>query len=368
MMLSHTQFPRIPIDRPHPDVRRLIRVLLGQERTPRPPMVEFLIDPFVRQSIVTGLLGREWVDDPLADRRASTAYWDNYIACWHQLGYDYVRLEADLLLPIHTTDAPDVTAGSQQIRHWRNRHLGMIASWDDFERYPWPRVEEHDFFPFEYINSHLPDGMGLMVSHATGVFESLTDTFSTEGLCYALYDQPDLVHAVCQRMGQLMEQYNEHLLDLDRVVALFPGDDLGFRTGTLIAPDQLRLYVLPWHKRFAAQAHAHGVPYFLHSCGNVEAIMPDLIEGGIDAKHSFEDAIMPVTEFHARYADRIASLGGIDVDVLTRGTSDDVRARVRATIEACAPRGRYAIGSGNSIPSYVPVENYLAMLDEAQIS
>ena len=162
MMLSHTQFPHIPIDRPHPDVRRLIRVLLGQERTPQPPMVEFLIDPFVRQSIVTGLLGRDWVDDPQGDRRASTAYWDNYIACWHQLGYDYVRLEADLLLPIHTADSPDGTAGSQQIRHWRHRHRGVIGSWEDFERYPWPRVEEHDFFPFEYINAHLPDGRFLM--------------------------------------------------------------------------------------------------------------------------------------------------------------------------------------------------------------
>jgi uroporphyrinogen decarboxylase len=95
--------------------------------------------------------------------------------------------------------------------------------------------------------------------------------------------------------------------------------------------------------------------------------MPDLIETvGIDGKHSFEDAIIPVAEFHARYGDRIAVLGGIDVDILARGTPDDVRARVRQTIAACAPRGRYAVGSGNSIPSYVPVENYLAMLDEAQ--
>ena len=45
---------------------------------------------------------------------------------------------------------------------------------------------------------------------------------------------------------------------------------------------------------------------------------------------------------------------------------EEVRAEVRRLIEVCHPRGRYCIGSGNSIPSYIPVENYLAMLDEAQ--
>jgi uroporphyrinogen decarboxylase len=66
-----------------------------------------------------------------------------------------------------------------------------------------------------------------------------------------------------------------------------------------------------------------------------------------------------------RYGDRIAILGGVDVDVLTRATPDDLRRYVRRVIDECAPGGRYAVGSGNSIPSYVPVVNYLTMLDEA---
>ena len=141
---------------------------------------------------------------------------------------------------------------------------------------------------------------------------------------------------------------------------------MGFRTGTLLSPEALRRYVLPWHARQAAVAHEHGQQYFLHSCGNLAAIMDDLIDWvGIDAKHSFEDAIMPVEEFHRRYHDRVASLGGVDVDVLARGSEADVRRRTREVIDACAPLGRFAVGSGNSIPSYVPLANYLAMLDEA---
>ena len=95
-------------------------------------------------------------------------------------------------------------------------------------------------------------------------------------------------------------------------------------------------------------------------------IMEDLIEDvGIDGKHSYEDAILPVQDFQVQYGDRIAVLGGLDINVLSGGTPDDVRKQTRFLLETCGARGRYAIGSGNSIPSYVPLENYLAMVSEA---
>jgi uroporphyrinogen decarboxylase len=189
---------------------------------------------------------------------------------------------------------------------------------------------------------------------------------SLEGVCLAVHDNPALVQAVCDRLGELMTGFYRHLLDLERLIVVFQGDDMGFRTGTLIGPEDLRQYILPWHKRFAAMAHGKGLPYFLHSCGNLSKIMEDLIEDvGIDGKHSFEDAILPADEFQALYGDRIAVLGGVDINILAAGTPEQVRQRTRGLMAACGPRGRYAIGSGNSIPSYIPVENYLAMVDEA---
>ncbi len=134
-----------------------------------------------------------------------------------------------------------------------------------------------------------------------------------------------------------------------------------------LRPVALEAYTLPWHQRYAALAHAHNLPYLLHSCGNLSKIMDVLIdEVGIDGKHSFEDAILPVWEMQARYGDRIAMLGGVDVDILARHTPEQVRQRVREIINRCHPQGRFCIGSGNSIPSYVPLANYIAMVDEAQ--
>lgn len=354
----------VPLAEPRPDAGRFIDVLMGRAQPDRVPLVEYLIDDVIRRPIVTELLDRAWADG--GDRTSRPAHLDNFIAFWHFLGYDFVRYEQSLGFPARRVLAPDTAPASGKERAWLDEHQGAIQSWQDFEQYSWPTVQEADLFAFEYIDGHLPEGMGLMTCHAGGMFETLSLIMSIEGLCLALYDCPDLVQAVSDRVGALMLDFYRYLLDLDSVVAIFQGDDMGFRSGTLVAPSALRQYVLPWHRRFARMAHERGIPYFLHSCGSIEAIMEDLVEDvGIDGKHSYEDAILPAESFQARYGDRIAVLGGVDVDILARRSPGEVRQRTRSLIETCGERGRYAVGSGNSIPSYIPVANYLAMVDEA---
>ena len=97
----------------------------------------------------------------------------------------------------------------------------------------------------------------------------------------------------------------------------------------------------------------------------VALIVNEIGDVGIDGKHSYEDVIISAPDFQALYGDRIAVMGGVDVHILASGTPEQVRLRTRHLMETCGPRGRYAIGSGNSVPSYVPVDNYLAMVDEA---
>jgi len=355
----------LPLRRPEPDAKEFIDIVLGRTASRRVPLVEYIVDETVMRPIVTEVFGRTWVDYS-PDRESQKSYWDNFIAFWHRLGYDFVRFEQGLPFPVGALAAADTAPGVQRTRYWADEHRGSITNWQDFERYPWPKVEDVDFFPLEYLSTHLPEGMGLMTCHAGGIFEHLSRILSLEGIGIALCEDPQLVQAVANKVGECLLAYYERLADLDHVIALFQGDDMGFRTQTLIGPDALRRYCLPWHKRFAQIAHDHGIPYFLHSCGHVEAIMEDLINVvGIDAKHSFEDVIIPVQDFQARYAQRIGVLGGVDVNRLAQDSPEDIRRHTRFLMETCGSRGRYAIGSGNSIPSYIPVDNYLSMIDEA---
>jgi uroporphyrinogen decarboxylase len=135
----------------------------------------------------------------------------------------------------------------------------------------------------------------------------------------------------------------------------------------LISPKDLREFILPGHKLLAKMAHEAGCPYIIHSCGKLDRILEDLIENvGIDGKHSFEDTIVDVCEAKARYGDRIALLGGIDVDFLCRASEEEIRQRVRHTLSCCLPGGGFCLGTGNTVANYIPVENYLIMLDEGR--
>jgi uroporphyrinogen decarboxylase len=295
------------------------------------------------------------------------AWLDNQIAFWYHMGYDFVRVEASLPLPAVAHVVKDTAIGNEDHnRAWQGLTDGPIKNWEDFEKYPWPTITEQDFYIHQYICDHLPEGMGFISCHAGGVYEHTSRLMSYEGLCLNLHDDPDLVKAVSDRLGELILEYNKHLLEFDGLVAIFQGEDFGFNTQTLIAPDDIRKYYLPWHKKYAELIHEKKKVYYLHSCGQIGAIIDELIDDvKIDGKHSFQDNVLPITEAKRLYGDKICLLGGIDVDKLTRLDPDSLRKYVRKVIDACAPDGRFAVGAGNSIPSYIPMDNYLTMLDEA---
>jgi uroporphyrinogen decarboxylase len=95
--------------------------------------------------------------------------------------------------------------------------------------------------------------------------------------------------------------------------------------------------------------------------------MEDILATGVNAKHSNEDAIAPFETWIERYGSRIGLLGGFDMDFLCGKNASEVRAAVieQGSRFRAMAKG-YALGSGNSIPAYMPPENYLAMLDAAR--
>jgi uroporphyrinogen decarboxylase len=110
--------------------------------------------------------------------------------------------------------------------------------------------------------------------------------------------------------------------------------------------------------------HAHGKPFLLHSCGNILGVMDDIITGaGINAKHSNEDEIAPFQTWVDRYGDKIGNFGGVDTDHLCRKTEAEIREITLNAVRGAQGHGGFALASGNSIPDYVPVEGYLAMVN-----
>lgn len=370
----------VPIEKPTPDIDQFLSVLSGTAEPKKVPIEEYLVDNAVMRPILEEMLGRTWVEtsdkeeymggqmDFSADTIQLVNEWlDNQIAFWYHMGYDYVRVEVSLPLPAISHVTADTAEGNRDHnRAWQGLEAGVIQTWEDYEKYPWPEITDDNFYIHRYICDHLPDGFGFITCHAGGVYEHVSRLMGYEGLCLALYDNRDLVRAVTDRLGALIFEYNRRLLELDKLSAIMQGDDFGFNTQTLIPPDDIRELFLPWHRKYASQIHGSGLTYYLHSCGKIDDIMSDLVEDvRIDGKHSFQDNVLPIWEYKKIWGDRIALLGGVDVDKLSTLDPDPLREYVRSVIDKCLPGGRFALGAGNSIPSYVPVKNYLTMIDEA---
>lgn len=320
--------------KPRPDFEQLQRALM---RDGVPEYVPFY-ELFANVEVMEPCLGKK------IENRTDV------VEFYHRAGYDYVPTWVWIDLP-----------GGSLI----DRSTGYpIKDWRTFEEYPWPSPESVSVGEFEATMPILPQGM-KMVGQTGGIFETAEKLVGYEELCLMLADDPDLVQAVFDRLYVLYEVMYRAMAAIPEVGALVISDDLGFKTQTMIAPDDLRRYVLPGHKILAEIAHSAGKPCILHCCGNLSEIMEDIIEDVcIDAKHSYEDSILPVTEAKKLYGDRISILGGFDVDRLCRGSEDEVREYTRMLIEECGRGGGYCLGSGNSIAPFVPVRNYLAMLDE----
>ena len=352
-----------------PDVDELLTVLRRAGTPKRLHHLELFLDSEIRESVCQrfALTDGQESTDPAEVELARTVRVHAF------LGYDVFRVEVihKDVFPIPDLQARDTEAGAQSRgeRDWVEEHQGPIRSWADFERYPWPRLEEVDLRSLEWMEANLPDNMGCydLTAH---ILEMVTFLQGYETLCFNLYDAPDLVQAVCERVGKFYLDYTKLLCDFDSVAVIWGSDDMGFRTSTMVSPEFLREQILPWHKACAEAAHTAGKPYLLHACGHLEEIMEDLIGSvGIDGKHSFEDAILPVTEAFRKYGNRISILGGIDVDFLCRADEAAIRRRVRETLAACAgaERGRgYCLGTGNTVANYIPLDNYLVMLDEGR--
>lgn len=360
---------------PKPDFAELEQVLKGEREPQRVHLVELIIDEEMLQGISERYLNQPWPSRgnlpkwmPLPPETRDP-YYRQYVDVFAHLGYDFVpvsRLWSGHPSPIKRR-AQDTAILSRGEREWVEEHHGLITSREECDQFPWDEIQP-DHSPYESVRRHLPDGMKITVM-AT-LYQHVVDTLlGHEGLFYMLSDDPELVSTVFDRWGQKVYEYYESIIGEPEVGAIFHADDLAFRTSTMISPAALRRLVFPWFRKYTDLAHSHGKTFWYHGCGNVYVndVIEDLIEHvQIDAFHSFQDVILPVCDFKARYGKRVATLGGVDMDNLVRLDEHELRQYIRSILESCVPDGRYALGSGNTIANFIPLKNYFVMLDEAR--
>ena len=330
-----------------PDYTQLLKVL-NKQVPDRPTLFEFFLNDPLYDYLENGEAPVRNDEFDLIRKR---------IYGFKNAGYDYCTL--------HSSGFGFPQKDKERISSISINDANSISDWASYEQYNWPDPESFDYKPLLIkVAAELPEGMKFLVMGPGGVLENVIALVGYDNLCIMLFEEPDLVKQIFDDVGSRIVKYYEQSIGYESVFAIISNDDWGFKTQTMLSPKDMRKYVFPWHKKIADLAHRYKKPVILHSCGQLADVMDDIIDSmGYNGKHSFEDAITPIEEAYEKYKGRIALLGGLDLDFICRSTPEEVTFRARAMIERSAKDGCYALGSGNSIPDYVPTTNYLAMID-----
>ncbi len=242
----------------------------------------------------------------------------------------------------------------------------IITDRASFNQYKWPEIEDCDFSILHKAGEYMDKGVKMIPFSYDGILENTIGILGYENLCLLLYDDEELVSDVFENVGKRMKQYFYKCLEYNEVGAILCNDDWGFNSQTMLPPKLLKKYVFPWYKDIVERAHELGKYALLHSCGYYNDIIDDIVNYiKLDGKHSFEDKITPVEKAYEDLKGKIAVMGGIDVDFLARSDEQKVYERSIKMLERSKECGGYALGSGNSIPDYIPNRNFLAMLKAA---
>ncbi|MBC8235437.1 hypothetical protein H8E77_38310 [bacterium] len=180
-------------------------------------------------------------------------------------------------------------------------------------------------------------------------------------------EKPDLI-------TDLFATYTRLLLDIydgmKRKGVQFDGawapDDMGYRNGPLFSPQMYRELVFPFHKQVCDHLKTDGLPTMLHSDGNIEPLLPMIIEAGYAAVHPLEvKAGLDIRELMPKYGDKIVFFGNIDVRALA-GTKEQIEEEISGKILAGKKGKGYIFHSDHSVPHDVPFENYKFAIEMAQ--
>jgi uroporphyrinogen decarboxylase len=332
-----------------PNFERLLKVLTLQGEPDRVPNAELHVDWQIKQA---------FLDRPIQSVQDDVDF-------WYQAGFDYIYLRANYeyrMVGDGNAANDHIYAGDMQVSKWSGEETSLVGSYADIEGYAFPDPETIDFSNLAECARRLYPGMKI-ISGVGGIFTRVWRIMGFNTFSLALADQPELVADLFRRVGEIQLEVFRRIVEMDQIGAMWYGDDLAYLSGTMVNPRLLRQHLFPYLKEMGSICRRKGLPWVIHSDGNLHSILPDLIDCGFNAIHPVEPKAMDSRELKTRYGKRLALLGNIEIgEILTLGTPEMVAAEVKERIRCLAPGGGYAVGSSNTVAHYVRLENFKAML------
>lgn len=273
----------------------------------------------------------------------------------------------------------------QAVFPWEDNYPDNLAGLDDamskvlwaaFVHSPWDHASEPQFWETlraRALELRQKSDRAIMIVCGCNLFEWGTFLRRIDNFLMDLIAEPETVEKL---LDALMER---HLATLQKVCAavgdvcdiLRFGDDLGMDTGPFMAPAIYRRLFKPRHTLLCDYVHKHSrMKTFLHSCGSIYKLMPDLIEAGYDVINPVQTNCfqMDPVQIKKEFGKDITFWGGgCDTrHVLNHGTPQQVKDDVKRRMEIFAPGGGFVFNTVHNILPDVPPQNVVALFEAVE--
>jgi len=243
---------------------------------------------------------------------------------------------------------------------------GKVIKNHDVKSYIFPKIDEAKIRN-EYEN---------MIKNAEDKFRFGAIGFSMYERAWTLRGMEDLLSDMVDEpefVGDLLDAITEHNLKVIDIGLEYDidgfhfGDDWGQQKGLIMGPNYWRKFIKPRMARMYDRVKSKRKIVSQHSCGDVQEIMPDLIEIGLDIYQTFQPEIYDLKEIKQKFGSNLTFWGGISTQrLLPFATPEEVKRVTKKTIEIMGKNGGYIVAPTHSLPADIPAENVVALIEAIQ--
>ena len=313
---------------------------------------------------------------------------DKVPSCIH-LARDGKEAYADRLYERYVDSSLDTLCREGKISREHAMYYGMgnhvlTVSCPWWKWYQVPREYSTDYDAPDYLPKTIGYGSYEGFAETVRRLKTYTDAYVLVTIWGSHFEKANFARGIENFLADLAgdPEYAQRMLDfiihknmvmLENIVhtpgidGILLGSDWGSQNDLLMSPECWREMIAPGEKKEYELIHDAGVDVWVHSCGDIRKIFPDIVDLGVDALNPIQPECMDIYELKAKYGDRITFWGGVSTQrTLPYGTPEEVAVETKKITEALSANGGYIIAPAQEIQADVPFENLCALIDTAK--
>jgi uroporphyrinogen decarboxylase len=289
--------------------------------------------------------------------------------------YDRLGIDGRIVAAPYVGDRPaggidEWAAGAGEDYGTAHSYPLAEASLADVERHPWPDPADYDYGSAGEWARAAGSTYAVRGPYWKPLFCRVCSLMGMENALVSMLAEPIVFEAALDAVFTRTLDYCERLLDAcgDAMPILCLGDDFATQRGLMMAPEHWRRVLKPRFADLFAEGKRRGKVVWFHSCGDITAVLPDLIDIGMDVWETVQLHTLPMSarELKREFGRHVTFFGGINTQRMPFAGPEDVQAEVQACIEALGEGGGYICGPDHHIKPDVSPEVAVALFDAAR--